>query len=124
MWNVIDPRNGVRVVDERGTWIRRHVSQDRSYDRALNQSQLVRSHAHTREVTQDMNGSTVPDERSRAATRRIEFDEVLLHGDEQSELRESASGTTETADLTWGGEQLYVNVTKQVGKAVDKGLLG
>jgi len=42
---------------------------------------------------------------------------VLLFGDEQLKLRESASGTQETADLTWGGEQLYVNVTKQVGKA-------
>lgn len=47
-----------------------------------------------------MNGSTVPEERSRAATRRIEFDKVLLFGDEQSELRESASGTPGTADLT------------------------
>jgi len=51
-------------------------------------------------VTRDMIGSTVPEERSRAATRRIEFDEVLLFGDEQSKLRESASGTQETADLT------------------------
>lgn len=51
--------------------------------------------------TRDMNGSTVPEERSRAATRRVELDEVLLFGDGQSELRESASGTPETpADLT------------------------
>lgn len=47
-----------------------------------------------------MIGSTVPEGRSRAATRRVEFDEVLLFGDELSELRESASGTPETADLT------------------------
>lgn len=71
-----------------------------------------------------MSGSTVPEERARAATRRIEFDQVLLFGDEQSELRESASGTPETApDLTWGGEQLYVNVTKQVGKTAGHLLL-
>jgi len=38
-----DPRNEVRVEDEQGTWIRR--AQDRSYDRALNQSRFVRSHA-------------------------------------------------------------------------------
>lgn len=44
-----------------------------------------------------MSGSTVPEERIHAATRRIEFDQVLLFGDEQSELRESASGTP---DLT------------------------
>ncbi|KYN10794.1 hypothetical protein ALC57_17073 [Trachymyrmex cornetzi] len=50
--------------------------------------------------TRDMIGSMVPEERSRAATRRIEFDKVLLFGDEQSELRESASGTPETTDLT------------------------
>jgi len=66
-----------------------------------------------------MIGSMVPEERSRATTRWIEFDKVLLFGDEQSELRESASGTPETTDLTWGGEQLYVNVTKQVGKAAE-----
>jgi len=92
-----DPRNEVRVEDEQGTWIRR--AQDRSYDRALNQSRFVRSHARFvrgKTVTRDMIGSTVPEERSRAATRRIEFDEVLLFGDEQSKLRESASGTQET----------------------------
>lgn len=49
-----------------------------------------------------MSGSTVPEGRSRAATRRIElYDEVLLFGDEQSELRESASDdAAKTADLT------------------------
>lgn len=100
----LENREWYGVEDETRTRI--VGTNDRSYDRALKlRVDYPRRYVLRVCEDSDMSDSTEPVRRSRVATRRIEFDQVLLSGDEQSELRESAGDTPETADLTWGGGQ-------------------